>query len=597
LAWFAALPWLVHLLRRSAGLAAADPAAAGGDLIDGVAPVLPRQRARALAYLSLVLAVTAAFVPATVVLWAAVGLLLAVATLFAGGAWRTAGWLAVSTVISLMVGVLLNIPWAFEWTWADVVGARPAGSTGEGFGEIASLMPNSRFAILAVALYLPVLAAIAITRAWRLTWSIRAGVLVFGFGAVLVLSERGSIGFATPAPSLLAAPIALGLALGSASIADGFGADVLGRGFGWRQPVAILANLAMVIGLVPAMVSIGDGSWNTPRTSMAKLLASQLPEDPAAGDYRVLYVGDPRVLPVPGRTYGEGIAYAVTDAGALGFADRFLTPETAGDRTVERVLDLIANGSTLRAGRILAPLGIRYIVIPKFDGVISTVDDPIAVPLGLVESLENQLDLGSVYGPPSLEMFVNQVWIPVGAQLGGATQDASALAGEAAIVRADLSDAVPSMVGFDRQGTASNEVAPGVLHLAVPFDNRFTLEVDGIALDPRTGFGLSTAFDVESGGIGVIRYSRDTNRSLWLASQTVLWLFVLIVAAGARSPFGRRRLIDVHDETLIDLADAAPLSSGVAGEALELPVWADDPIDASDDATEPDADSDAGDVQ
>lgn len=578
LAWFAALPWLVHLLRRAAGLAAADPAAAGGDLIDGVAAVLPRERARALAYLSLVLATIAAFVPAAIVLWAAVGLLLATATLFAGGSWRTAAWLAGSTVISLVAGVVLNIPWAFEWGWADVVGPRSAGSTGHGVAEVASLMADGRFAILAVALYLPVLAAIAITRAWRLTWSIRAGILVSGFGAVLLLSERGSLGFAVPAASLLAAPIALGLALGGASIADGFGADVLGRGFGWRQPVAILANVAMVVGLVPAMVSIGDGSWNTPRTPIAKLLASQLPEDPIAGDYRVLYVGDPRVLPVPGRTYRGGIAYAVTDAGALGFVDRFLIPENDGDKAVVRALDLIATGSTLRAGRILAPLGIRYVVIPKTDGVRSTVDDPISVPFGLVEAMENQLDLGSVYGPPSLEMFVNQVWIPSGAQLGGATASASNLAGEAAIVRADMSNAVPSMVGFDRTGTGSNEVAPGVLHLAVPFDNRFTLDVDGTVVQPRTGFGLSTAFDVESGGIGVIRYSRDTDRSLWLASQTVLWLFVLVVAAGARSPFGRRRLTDTHDETLIDLADAPPIYAGVAGEALDLPAWADDPV-------------------
>ena len=76
---------------------------------------------------------------------------------------------------------------------------------------------------------------------------------------------------------MLAVPIALGLALGGASIAGGFGADVLGRGFGWRQPLGLLANAAIVIGLIPALLAIGDGSWHTPRTPMPALLAAQLP--------------------------------------------------------------------------------------------------------------------------------------------------------------------------------------------------------------------------------------------------------------------------------------------------------------------------------
>ena len=102
------------------------------------------------------------------------------------------------------------------------------------------------------------------------------------------------------AGSLLAAPIALGLSLNAAALAGGFGTDVLGRGFGWRQPVGILGNMAIVIGIVPAVLAVGDGAWNTPDTPMTTFLDSQLPVDPAAGDYRVLYVGDPRVLPVPG---------------------------------------------------------------------------------------------------------------------------------------------------------------------------------------------------------------------------------------------------------------------------------------------------------
>ena len=574
LAWFAALPWMLHLLRRAAGIETADPAAADLDLTDGVIWVGVRARLRALAFLSLVLAATAAFVPVVVVLWTAVGLLIAVSTLIAGGSWRVALWLAGSTIVSTVVGLVLNLPWALEWTWDDLVGVNPAGATGRTLQEIASLAPSSeRFAVLAVTLYLPVVAAVAITRAWRLTWSIRAATLVLVFGALLIASERGSLDVALPRPSMLAVPVALGLALGGAAITGGFGSDVLGRGFGWRQPLGLLANAAIVIGLIPAVLAIGNGSWHTPRTPMPALLAAQLPEDPAAGDYRVLYVGDPRLLPVPSRQFVDGIAYAVTDAGPLDFTDRFVVASTRADEAVESALELIADGSTLRAGRILAPLGIRYVVIPKTDGVASTVDDPLALADGLLAAFQNQLDIGSIYGPPSLEIYVNQAWFPVGAQLTGISADASLQAGEQTLARSDLSGAVPSMVGADfGEPAAANEVALGVVHLAVPFDARLRLTVDGAELTPRTGFGVTTAFDIEQPGTGVLTYQRDTARGWWLASQMTLWVALLVLAAGARSPFARRRAASVHDETLIDFDDLVPATDDtggwVVGEAL-----------------------------
>jgi hypothetical protein len=52
----------------------------------------------------------------------------------------------------------------------------------------------------------------------------------------------------------------------------------------------------------------------------------------------------------------------------------------------------------------------------------------------------------------------------------------------------------------------------------------------------------------------------------------VVWVVVLVAAAGARSPFGRRRGPTVHDETLIDFGTEPPV--GVAGEALVA--WSDD---------------------
>lgn len=533
-----------------------------------------------MAYLSLVLAIAAAFVPVVVPLWAVVGSVLVVATLLAGSSWRVAAWFALGTVVSVAFGLLLNLPWVLDWTWADLTGAQRAGATGQSVAEVASLAPSwMRFSVLALGLYLPVVVALAITRAWRLTWSVRAALLVVVFGALAVLADRGELPIAMPDGSLLSVPLAFGLALSGAAIAGGFGEDVLGRGFGWRQPVALLANAALVVGLVPAVLSIGSGTWNAPRTPMSLLLSTQLPIDPAVGDHRVLYVGDPRLMPVPAREYQPGIAWAVVDAGDFDFTERFTVPTSGGDAAVEHALDLIASGSTLRAGHLLAPLGIRYIVVPLTDGVVSTIDDPLPLPEGLVAALRNQLDIGSVQGPPSLGIFLNESWFPVGAQLTGATAEASRLAGDDALVRADLSQAVPSMIGVDGDLDTAHQVAPGVVHVGVPFDPRITLDVDGTVVEPRPGFGVVSAFDIDetmlpSGlGVGSVEYERDSNRSWWLTAQTVLWLAVLAIAAGARSPFGRRRAVEVHDETLIDLSEEPALSAGIAGEVLGTPAW------------------------
>jgi hypothetical protein len=301
----------------------------------------------------------------------------------------------------------------------------------------------------------------------------------------------------------------------------------------------------------------------------------------------VLYVGDPRVLPVPSTDYVDGIAYAVTDAGELDFTDRFFQAETDGDDAVVRALDLVATGSTLRAGRLLAPLGIRYIVIPETDGVASTNDDPLPVANGLAASFQNQLDLGAVYGLPSLRIFANQSWFPVGAQLTGATAEASRLAGDDALVRAELSEATPAMVGLDDGAPgATGPVTPGVLHVAVPFDDRIELSIGASTPVARPGFGLTTAFDIERDGVGTVSYVEDPSRGWWVAAQMVMWVLVLAVAAGARSPFARRRTTAVHDETLIDL-DTEP-SVGVAGEVLAAwddagIGWADEPIEFADD--------------
>jgi len=136
------------------------------------------------------------------------------------------------------------------------------------------------------------------------------------------------------------------------------------------------------------------------------LLDASLPESSSSGDYNVLLVGDARLLPVPATTYRDGVSWAIIDDGALDVRDRWRAPAGSAATLVTTALDAMASTSTLRAGRILAPLSIRFVIVAEFDGVVSTVNDPLDLPAGLLDSLENQLDLvGLEPGLPTIEVF------------------------------------------------------------------------------------------------------------------------------------------------------------------------------------------------
>ena len=102
---YAATPWIIHLLRRAAGLETADPAAAALDLTDGVARITGAERGRRVVVAGLVVALAAAFAPIAVPLTIVIALCLALGTLLALASWRVAGWFAICGVGAALVGV------------------------------------------------------------------------------------------------------------------------------------------------------------------------------------------------------------------------------------------------------------------------------------------------------------------------------------------------------------------------------------------------------------------------------------------------------------------------------------------------------------
>ena len=69
---------------------------------------------------------------------------------------------------------------------------------------------------------------------------------------------------------------------------------------------------------------------------------------------------------------------------------------------------------------------------------------------------------------------------------------------------------------------------PGTVTVAIPVDERWSLQVGDQSLAPRPAFGATTAYDVTSSGAASLGYTTSTSRALLLIVQLVVWLTLLL---------------------------------------------------------------------
>ncbi len=553
---YGAAPWIVHLLRKIALIEPALTARADADVVDAAAPRDGREQIRQLAQLVLLTAVVTAFVPTFAAIVVVMGVALAIATVLARGSLLTSLALVGWSVAGGLLAVLINMPWFSSLFgtngWDTFVGAPQAKSSHLGlFRVLRFAIGPDRLGVLAVALWLPVVAAPLIARGWRLTWAARGGALAVGSLALSCLALTDSLPFRLPEIGILLVPAAVGLAIAAACAAAAFEQDVQGGSFGWRQPVGILSGVAIILGAIPAAIATADGHWSTPSTVLLQP-DQQFAFDPAQGDSRTLYIGDARVMPLPGwRLDAAGrsdMTYAVVDDGALQLSEHWAGLPSSAESGVSVVLRLMSQNSTARIGRLLAPYAIRYIVIPLVDGIESTGSDPVATPAGLVESLTTQLDMRRLYTPPNYIAFENLAWIPTQATLSPAAAQASSEAGPAALAARDISGSAAAFPGMSARGPGRGPVGAGVVHLAVPFDARWHLTVGGQAAPSSVAFGSTTAFAVPTAGVAVLAYTTDGGRHVAVVVQLAAWLALLVIASRMRWTWLRRRRRPVLDD-------------------------------------------------
>jgi GT2 family glycosyltransferase len=477
----------------------------------GMGEVSPQ---RAALGLGVATAAAAAFAPAALVVVALAGLALWGGSNIAGGEGRLPASVLGAGLGAAGIGLVLMLPWSALGFLAPPPSLGPV--------EFDALLrfhtgplggPPAGWAwLLAAALPL------VIGREWRLSIASGAWAVALVSWASAWAWGRGWLPLPVRSEEALLAPGAAALALAVGLGVVAFEQDLPAYRFGWRQIAPPAAALAVVLGLLPVVGSSIGGRWNQPTRDLAGAL-SFLEEGSGADDYRVLWVGHAAAVPGhPWRLDGSPEAGFTFSRRRLPVSTELWPgPPPGATEEVEEALGRAADGETTQLGRMLALMGVRYVVVP----LQAAPDSPRRLPpAGLVDSLDRQVDLGRIEAETSLVLYENAAWIPMVSSLDGGSVLEGGLDEAAA---ADLSGAASA---FESGGPLAyrGELQGGSrLLLSESPSARWQLSAGDQSPQREAAFGLANVWDVEIGGDSTLRYRTAPWYWALLVAQVILW--------------------------------------------------------------------------
>jgi GT2 family glycosyltransferase len=510
---YALLPFLLDLALRTAGMTAERRQDGSDDTPDGV----PAARRGRLLRLALLAALLGAWYPVGLgaFVLAATGLVLAAP--IAGGAKAATRALGLAVAGSVL-GLALLFPWPLAYARNGVDAAalgftfRPrvdldnvvrfhSGAQGAGWAIWGLL------AAAAVALF--------IATGPRLAWAARGWVLALLGWAAVWIPARFFPSVSVPAPEAALTVAAIGLA-----IAIGVGVSVLVDGihefhFGWRQPAAILGGVALLLPLIGFTADTFNGRWRSPEQDWNQTLAftSSLA---GRGQFRMMWVGNPAVLPFDPVVLDDGTGYTLTRNGPGNVLEQWRAPERSADELVDRALELTTSGLTNRLGRMLAPMGVRYVVVPSTQGTGGGAVAP--APLALRSALGAQLDLARLRSSAGIVIYENLAWIPL--------QSVVKAGGNAVPVGSP--DPLRAALGVDVEASpvGSGSVPPGTLLWGEAYDDHWTASGTQGDLRHVETFGWSNGYRVTAAGPVTLSFDAQWQRWALLAAAVVMWVLV-----------------------------------------------------------------------
>jgi hypothetical protein len=494
-------------------------------------------RGRAVARLALGSAVSAAFVPGSLAIYALVAVLLVAARAFLispSGVMRSLA----TSLGGIAVGWVLLLPWS--GTWFDTGGPLAqmldhsrtfqAGFAEHGMGSV--LLGQTPQVPVFFGLSLPILGVLAVVlgegqrkRLALLLWAVIASL-----GLLITAIRAGAL------PPFVASPTEAGIVVavcfaGLAGIAVGaFRLDLPRRDFGYMHWVTLAALSVSIFlaaaGLGPALL---HGEWEpgrdeprAPSQVVAQIGSLLDAEAESVGPFRALWVGSSWAPPTPTAARPVTDAFLTAPLGQS-LTDLFETGEGEPQQQLERVIGSVESGATDEGGALLGVFNVRYVVLETDDSA---------------EPWLGQRDLGLIRTEPDYLLLENQ----------------------APLARAAIYDSMPGLLApVDGGGTRLDPVTPseelavleqrssgrygadevpasGDLFLAEANHEGWKATAGGDELD-RTDAGWGNGFVVpgDASGSLLVRFPRTIGDLLWLVVIGLAWITVL------GSSFSRRR--------------------------------------------------------
>ena len=477
------------------------------------------------------------------VLFASLGLGMAVATGFAGSTWKRLRFLLL--VIPITCAAL--IPWSFE-------GLRPRGPIlaplfsgirgwlyplWEGFSFQQTLLLNlaGGAAVLVVpALVLGTLALVGPGRREEAR-TLTVGLLVFGLIGGII--GKGFLPPLVASPAIwLTVPLVLVAAM-SGHLAAGLSEELPKHAFGWRHKIATPAlGLTLAVGVLIGWAPNLAG-WERPEatfaggtgdeaTSVASFLRTTALQ---TGDFRVLWLGKRWTDPVrAGLRPTDGADYFLTTSDGLTMLDSIQAPPAQGERRLDSVINALLGRRLHLAGHLLAPASVQFIVA-----------DPADAPT--IAALGRQRDIALEQQQAGVAIYRNLLWLPRAALAPvGLPEEVVADPNPSSLMLVDwmggrgIPARSPSRFTGELPRTSHSQILLGDNH-----NSGWRATAGDTRLERSEAFGWSNRFELEPNAAGEVRvyFAQHWIRFLWLFLQVII-LLAVVAMAGPGSPGNKK---------------------------------------------------------
>lgn len=465
------------------------------------------------------------------------------------------------SLLACVVAAIMHMPWWLSFDdYRSLVGSL--------FGTVNQAAPTELYRLVSFELeggnvqwlqFAPLILAtisLLISRGRALHLATKAWSLcLLGFGFAWIASDNllsAAIGPSTRLRELALFVAAVGVCWAASIGCASFERDAYRIRASWRRFLVATGITLFILGFVPLLAAAKNGRWETPKYDLE--VALSLIDDRNVGpSYRVLWIGDESILPLASwrlddmGARAENLSIASSVGGYPDIRYQWAGGLTHGVQQLIDTVELGLSGNTSRLGRLLAPFGIRYVVVveesaPSFGQGVQRPLDP-----RIRNSVRSHIDLRPIAADPAVLVFENESWFATRAQF----EDGDALDGLtdlSQLVISDLTSGIPVLRDHRSLVEQHGRLGVGAVQVAEAFDQNWRLYVGEEILKPQLSFGWAMRFNSKSDGPAALFYQRPRDIQYGAVLQIVGWMLVVRFAMRRPRTYSKD-LIPLANET------------------------------------------------